>query len=186
MEPPNSTIGNQNSADDRTWCALYTRYQHEKVIAETLKEKGFEVVLPLYESVRRWNDRNKVLSLPLFPCYVFVRGGVTRRLDVLKTPGVNMILTQGNKVATIPDAEIDAVRKAVTGPHRVEPHPFLKCGERARIKRGVLVGVEGILIRKKNLCRLVLSVDMVAQSVAIEIDACDVESISTLACEPAC
>ena len=84
-------------------------------------------------------------------------------------------LQPGERVAIIPEAEIQAIRKAVEGPFRVEPHPFLKCGERVRVTRGSLEGVEGILVRKKNLYRLVLSVDMMAQSVAVEIDATDVE-----------
>lgn len=161
--------------DSSAWWALYTRHQHEKVVAEVLSAKGFEVFLPAYESTRRWKDRTKIISLPLFPCYVFVRGGLNRRLQVVTTPGVHMILFYGERVATIPEAEIAAIRKAVEGPFRVEPHPFLKCGERVRVTRGSLEGVEGILVRKKNLYRLVLSVDMMAQAVAVEIDASDVE-----------
>ena len=87
-----------------------------------------------------------------------------------------MILFHGEQVAMIPGAEIDAIRKAVEGPFPVEPHPFLKCGERVRVTRGSLLGVEGVLIRKKNLYRLVLSVEMMAKSVSVEIDATDVES----------
>jgi transcription antitermination factor NusG len=160
------------------WWALYTRHQHEKTVAEMLSAKGFEVFLPVYESIRRWKDRNKMLTLPLFPCYVFVRGGLNRRLQVVTTPGVHMILSRGESVAVIPGTEIDAIRKAVEGPFRVEPHPFLKCGERVRVTRGSLTGVEGVLVRKKNLYRLILSVDMMANSVAVEIDATDVEPIS--------
>ncbi|HEY6377489.1 MAG TPA: UpxY family transcription antiterminator [Edaphobacter sp.] len=169
-------IGRHETA---AWWVLYTRHQHEKTVAEMLSTKGFEVFLPLYASVRRWKDRSKMLTLPLFPCYVFVRGGADRRLQVVTTPGVHMILFHGEHVAIIPETEIEAIRKAVEGPFRVEPHPFLKCGERVRVTRGSLEGVEGILIRKKNLYRLVLSVDMMAQSVAVEIDATDVEPATT-------
>ena len=164
--------------DDSPWWALYTRHQHEKVVAEMLALKGLEVFLPLYESVRRWKDRKKMLSLPLFPCYVFVRGAVNRRLQVLTTPGVHMILTNGEHAATVPEDEIEAIRRTVEGSLRVEPHPFLKCGERVRVTRGSLEGIEGILIRKKSLYRLVLSVNMLAQSVAVEIDASDVEPVT--------
>jgi transcription antitermination factor NusG len=86
-----------------------------------------------------------------------------------------MILSNGAEAAIIPEAEIQAIRKTVEGPSRVEPHPFLKCGEWVRVKRGTLEGLEGVLVRKKNLCRLVLSVNMLAQSVGVEIDASDVE-----------
>jgi transcription antitermination factor NusG len=167
--------GTQENSD---WWALYTRHQHEKTVADMLSAKGFEVFLPLYESIRRWKDRSKKLALPLFPCYVFVRGGLDRRLQVVTTPGVHMILFHGEQVAMIPTVEIDVIRKVVEGPFRVEPHPFLKCGERVRVIRGSLEGVEGVLVRKKNLYRLVLSVDMMAKSVAVEIDATEVEPVA--------
>ena len=162
---------------DPEWWVLYTRHQHEKTVAESLSVHGFDVFLPLYESTRRWKDRSKILSLPLFPCYVFVRGGCNRMLEVVTTPGVNMILHRGERVATIPEAELDAIRRTVEGHLSVEPHPFLKCGERVRVIRGSLEGVEGILVRKKGSYRLVLSVEMLAQSAAVEIDVTDVEPV---------
>ena len=160
------------------WWAVYTRHQHEKVVAEMLSTKGFEVFLPLYESTRRWKDRTMQLSLPLFPCYVFVRGALDRKLQVVTTPGIHMILYRGESVAVIPDQEIAAIQRVIEGPSGVEPHPFLKCGTRVRVIRGALEGVEGILTRKKNLLRLVLSVDMLAQSVSVEVHASDVEPCS--------
>jgi transcription antitermination factor NusG len=165
-------------SEDSAWWALYTRHQHEKTVADMLTAKGFEVFLPLYESIRRWKDRKKLLTLPLFPCYVFVRGDLNRRLPVVTTPGVHMILTRGEQVAIIPEEEIQAIRLTIDGSYRVEPHPYLKVGERVRVIRGSLEGVEGVLLRKKNICRLVLSVAMVAQSVAVEIDAADVEPVA--------
>lgn len=157
-----------------SWCAIYTRHQHEKTVSEMLEAKGFEVFLPLYDSTRKWKDRRKVLSVPLFPSYVFVRGAIERRLAILTTPGVHMIISRGERVATVPEDEIDAIRRTLEGNFQVEPHPFLRCGERVRVVRGSLEGVEGVLTRKKNLFRLVLSVEMLAQSVAVEIDAIDV------------
>jgi transcription antitermination factor NusG len=159
------------------WCAVYTRHQHEKTVGEMLKGKGFEVFLPLYESTRQWKGRRKLLSLPLFPCYIFVRGAHERRLPILTTPGVHMIISRGERIASVPEEEIEAIRRTVEGPFSVEPHPFLHCGERVRVVRGSLEGVEGVLTRKKNLYRLVLSVDMLAQSVSVEIDAMDVEPV---------
>lgn len=160
------------------WFAVYTRHQHEKSVSEMLEVKGFEVFLPLYESVRKWKDRRKLLSLPLFPGYVFVRGALERRLPILTTPGVHMIISRGERIATIPDEELDAVRRTIEGQFRVEPHPFLRCGERVRVVRGSLEGVEGVLTRKKNFYRLVLSVEMLAQSVSVEIDALDVAPVA--------
>jgi transcription antitermination factor NusG len=166
------------SNGEHHWWAIYTRHQHEKVVADVLSAKGFQVFLPLYDSIRRWKDRQKLLSLPLFPCYVFVCGGLNRPFQILSTPGVHMALTHGDRIAVIPEKEIDAIRRTIQGPFRMEPHPFLRCGDRVRVVRGSLEGVEGILIRKKNQYRLVLSVDMLAKSVAVEIDASDIESIS--------
>ena len=161
--------------DESNWWALYTRHQHEKNVAEMLSAKGFEIFLPLFESTRRWKDRKKVISMPLFPCYVFVRGGHDRRLQVVSTPGVHMALRRGDQIAVVPDWEIEAIQRVVAGSFKVEPFPFLKCGMRVRVMKGALEGVEGILVRKKNLWRLVLSVDMLAQSVAVEVNASDVE-----------
>ena len=89
-----------------------------------------------------------------------------------------MLITCGERVATVPEAEIEAIRIAVQGKLGAEPHPFLRCGERVRVVRGALEGVEGILTRKKNLCRLILSVEMLAQSVSVEIDARDVVPVA--------
>jgi transcription antitermination factor NusG len=164
---------------DNAWWAVYTRHQHEKVVSEMLSAKGFDVFLPLYESTRRWKDRRKVLTLPLFPCYLFVRGGMDRRLQVVTTPGVHMILHRGQDVAIIPDSEIEAIQRVAEGPLQVKPHAYLKCGMRVRITRGTLEGIEGILVREKNLCRLILSVEILARSVAVEIDASYVEPVTT-------
>jgi len=96
-------MSNLNQIDEEvenssSWWAVYTRHQHEKAVAQVLSTKGFEVFLPLYDSVRRWKDRNKTLSLPLFPCYVFVRGGLNRRLQVVTTPGIHTILYSGERI----------------------------------------------------------------------------------------
>jgi transcription antitermination factor NusG len=172
------------SRDGRPWWALYTRHQCEKMVAETLTTKEFEVFLPLYATVRRWTDRQKTLFLPIFPGYVFVRGGLDRRLEIVMTPGVHTILFYGEQVAAIPETEIHNIRRMVEGPHRVEPYPYLKCGEKVRITRGSLKGIEGVLVRKKNLYRIVLSMDLLQQCVAVEIDASDVEPVNPWSSTP--
>jgi transcription antitermination factor NusG len=161
------------------WYALYTRHQHEKTIASTLAYKGFEILLPLYSSARRWKDRTKVLSLPLFPCYVFIHGGLDRMLEIVTTPGIFSIVSGAGLPIGIPSDEISAIQKALESGARVEPHPFLECGERVRVKDGALEGVEGILMRKKNICRLVISVEMLGKSVAVEMDAYQVERVES-------
>jgi transcription antitermination factor NusG len=161
------------------WYALYTRHQHERRVAHILTNKGFETLLPLYQTARRWKDRTKLLFLPLFPCYVFLNGGLERRLDIMTTPGIHALVSNAGQPAAIPREEIDAVRRAVESGSRVEPHPLLKCGERVRVKCGPLVGIEGILARKKNLYRLVLSVEMLGEAVAVEVDAFLIERVSS-------
>jgi transcription antitermination factor NusG len=160
------------------WYAIYVRHQHEKSVAQILTSKGFEVLLPLYQSVRRWKDRTKTLSLPLFPCYVFLKGGLERRLDILTTPGIYALVSTAGSPNAIPPAEIEALRRAIESGASVEPHPFLKCGDLVRVKCGPLTGVQGILVRKKNLYRLVISVEMLGQAAAVEVDALMVERLN--------
>jgi len=160
------------------WYALHAHYQHEKAVAQILTHKGFDIFLPLYDAAHRWKDRTKRLSLPLFPCYVFIQGGLDRRLQVLSTPGVLGFVGWSGRAAVIPEEEIKAVLRTVESSLKVEPHPFLKCGDWVRVKSGPLQGVEGILVRKKNLFRVVLSVEMLQKSVAVEVDATAVESVT--------
>jgi transcription antitermination factor NusG len=160
------------------WYALHTRYQHEKVIAQSLTNKGLRVFLPLYTAAHRWKDRVKPLTLPLFPCYVFIRGGLERQLHILTTPGIRRFVGNEGRPWVIPDEEIEAVRQAVERGARVEPHPFLKCGDWVRVKSGPLEGIEGILVRKKNQFRLVLSVELLQKSAAVEVEVWAVERIA--------
>ena len=173
-----TTLQHTHSLGHPGWWAIYARHQHEKAVADVLTIKGCDVFLPMYESVRQWKDRKKTIQLPLFPGYVFVSAVDRHRLPVLSTPGVNSILVCGEDLAVIPDAEIEGIRATLQGPFHVEPHPFLKQGDLVRVKSGALEGVVGVLVRRKNRCRLVLSVDMLAQSVAVEIDAADVEAMN--------
>src|SRR5579862_3518953 len=160
------------------WCALYTRHQHEGTVAKILTTKGVEVFLPTYRTMRRWKDRNKQLVLPLFPGYVFCTYESNRRIQILSTPGVHAIVTNGANVpAEIPSDEIQAIRRAVDSPLRLEPHPYLKGGDVVRIKSGPLEGLEGIVSRSKDAFRVVLSVEMLGKSAAVDIDAASVERI---------
>lgn len=160
---------------DSAWYALYTRHQHEKTVARVLAGKGFEIFLPLYATAHRWKDRTKQLSLPLFPCYVFLRGDTGRRVDILGTPGVHSLVGSEGRPAPIEQYEVEAIRQMVESRMQVEPHPFLRCGDWIRVKSGPLAGIEGILVRKKNLFRLVVSVELLQKSVAVEVDVSTVE-----------
>jgi transcription antitermination factor NusG len=160
-----------------SWYAIHTRHQHEKNVARVLSGKGFEVFLPLYTAVHRWKDRDKQLSLPLFPCYVFLNCPLERWLPILTTPGVHSVLGFGGKKSMVPYSEIEAVRRIVGSPLKPEPHPFLRCGDWVRLKAGPLQGVEGILLRKRNVWKLVVSVELLQRSVAVEVDASMVERV---------
>lgn len=166
-----------SKSEPNEWYAVYTRHQHERTVAESLSGRGLEVFLPVYEALRQWTDRQKRLSLPLFPCYVFFRGDAQRRARVLSTPGVHSIVGFGGRPAPIEKTQVDAVRLAVENHFRVEPHPFLRNGDRVRVKSGSLAGVEGILIRKRSFARLIISADLLQKSVSIEVDAGTIERI---------
>jgi transcription antitermination factor NusG len=157
---------------------VHTRHQHEKNVARGLTGKGFEVFLPLYAAIHRWKDRDKQLLLPLFPCYVFLRSPLERWQPILTTPGVHSVLGFGGQRSMIPSWEIEAVRRMVGGPHKAEPHPFLKFGDRIRLRGGPLQGLEGILVRKRSVWKLLVSVEMLQRSVAVEVDASMVERVS--------
>jgi transcription antitermination factor NusG len=159
------------------WHVLYTRHQHEKTVRRVLANKGFETFLPLCRSASRWKDRMKFVDRPLFPCYVFVRGVEREWLNVLKTPGVQMLVPGSNGAAIVPNEEIDAVRRLTEGGGIVEPHPFLKSGDRVRVTLGPFAGLEGYLIRKKNGCRLVVGIEILGKAAAAEIDAVFVEQL---------
>ena len=176
---PDYTNGDRMTKQDlnQNWFAVCTRHQHEKTAARILEYKEFEVFLPLYKARHRWKDRIKEVSLPLFPGYVFVREGSKRWLAVLTTPGVSSIVSCGGQPSVVPFSEIEGVKRVVESNLPVEPHPFLKAGDLVRVKFGPIAGLEGILLRKKNVARLVLSVEMLGKSAAVEVDATDVERI---------
>jgi transcription antitermination factor NusG len=160
------------------WYAIYTRHQHEKMVAQILTSKGFNTFLPLYAASHNWKDRIKALSLPLFPCYVFLKGGLERRLQIITTPGIYGLVSSAGQPAAIPDIEIEAIRRVVESGAPIETHPFLKCGDWVRIKCGPLAGIQGILVRKKNISRLVLSVEILGAAAAIEVTAFQVEPVN--------
>jgi transcription antitermination factor NusG len=164
-------------AEPLQWNAVYTRHQHERSVAENLRGKGFEIYLPTYDVIRKWADRKRRLSLPLFPCYVFLRSNFERCGKILTTPGVYSLVMSGGRPAPIPDFEIDAIRKAVESRVGVEPHPFLRSGDWVRVKSGPLTGLEGILVRKKTSYRLILSLELLGKSIAAEIDAFSVQPL---------
>jgi len=157
------------------WYAVQTCANHEKRVLQQLGQRTVEAYLPLYESMRRWKDRRMRLELPLFPGYVFVHLVLRDRLRVLQTPSVVRLVGFGGQPAALPDREIEALRQGLAGEMRLEPHPYLKVGHRVRVSTGPLRGLKGILVRKKNGSRFVISLDLIMRSVAAEIDVAELE-----------
>ena len=162
------------------WFAVYTSPRHEKRVGQYLLQKEVEHYVPLYQAQRKWRDGSKVtVDLPLFPGYVFVRIDRSERVRVLQVPGVlNIIGGTGRQPASVPDAEIDALRAGLSARH-AEPHPLLTVGQRARIRSGALAGMVGIVERKKNSLRVVLTMDLIQQSVAVEVDGAELEAFDS-------
>jgi transcription antitermination factor NusG len=152
------------------WYGLQTRPRHEKMVAQRLAEKGVTTFLPLLTEEHRWSDRKKSVQVPLFSCYV-------ERLRVLRVDGVFGLVGAGGEGASIPDEQIEAVRNVVESKLQWSSHPFLKIGQRVRIRSGALNGVEGILTARNGDRTLVISVDAIQRSLAVRVEGYDVEPI---------
>jgi len=159
---------------DSHWYAAYTYGRHEKSVARQLEERNINCFLPLYKSWRRWADRRKEVELALFPSYVFVRIDPCQRLRVLQLPGVVRLVSFNGSPAVLPESEIEGLRSGLEQGVYAEPHPYLRVGRRVRVVRGPLAGAHGILVRKKDKPRFVISVDVLMRSVAVELNAEDI------------
>ncbi len=158
------------------WFAVYTGFRHEKRVAEHFSLRRIEFFLPLYRAQRKWKDGSRVnLELPLFPCYIFARIGRGERVRVLEVPGVQCVVGgTAREPASLPDADINTLRSGLDS-RSAEPHPLLLVGQRARIRSGALAGMEGIVTRKNNGLRVVLTLNLIMQSIAVEVDGDDLE-----------
>jgi len=159
------------------WYAAHTNSRHEKSVAQQLEGNQIPYFLPLYKSVRRWKDRKKQVELPLFPGYVFVHVALRNKLQVLKVPGIVQLISFNGQPAPLPDAEIEALRNGLSRSHSTEPHPYLSVGKKVRVHSGPFAGAEGILIRRKEKFRVVLSIHLIQRSVAVEVDETEIEPI---------
>jgi len=158
------------SAGQFPWYGIRTRSNHESVAALVLSGKGYDPYLPLYRVRRRRADAIVESEHPLFPGYLFCRFDAKKRLPVLMTSGVISVLGFGKEPAPIPDEEIEAVKAVLRSGLPAEPCAYLREGQRVRVTLGSLDGVEGILVRKKNKSRMVVSVTMLQRSISVEID----------------
>jgi transcription antitermination factor NusG len=161
------------------WYALQTRVHRERVVEQRLQERGVPTFLPTITEVRRWSDRKKKIEFPLFASYLFVKLSPTKvdRLRVLCVDGVFQFVGTRGEATPIPEEQIDGVRALVNGELKWSSHPFLKIGQRVRIRSGALQGIEGILVSRSGESTLVISVDAIQRSMAVRIDGYDVEAL---------
>src|SRR5262245_2711187 len=152
------------------WYALRVKPRSEKLVQTHLESKGYEAFLPTYLSRNRWSDRTKSVRMPLFPGYTFCRFDVNTRLPILITPGVLFIVGLGRTPLAVEEAEITSLQQAVNSGQPLRPWPYIKAGQTVEIEKGPLQGLCGIVLRVKNLDRLIISISLLMRSVAVEID----------------
>ena len=159
------------------WYAVYTCANHEKRVAAELQARAVENFLPLYPSVRRWKDRRVRLDFPLFPGYVFIHLALQNRLRVLEIPSVVRLVGFNGQPAALPNEEMEILRSGLRQNLLAEPHPLLTVGRRVRITGGPFAGLEGVLKRKKSGLRVVVTLELIQRSVAVDVDAADVQAV---------
>jgi transcription antitermination factor NusG len=164
---------------DGGWFAAVTKHHHELTVAAAFAWRGLKQYVPLYRCRRAWSDRVKTIEAPLFSNYVFCQFGGSQYLQVLQTPGVLSVVSFGQKLAVIPDAEISAIRTALECGVEAQPWPYLRTGDAVRVSSGALSGIEGIVIRDHDKARLVISVNLLQRSVAVEIDRASLQPLAT-------
>jgi transcription antitermination factor NusG len=174
---PSVVAASSENAGNESWFAVHTYARHEKVVAQELCQSGITSFLPVLKQVRQWSDRRKVVELPLFGCYVFVRVATEnqQRLRVLRVNGVLRFVGNHGMGIPIPEEQINAVRMVLDQGLPVCSHPFPKIRQRVRIRTGALSGVEGILVARSGERTLVISLDAIQRSLHVRIEGYDVE-----------
>jgi transcription elongation factor/antiterminator RfaH len=164
---------------EKNWYAVQTRSRQERVAAAQLKNMGVSTYLPIVAETHRWSDRKKVVQVPLFPGYAFIHAALSdeTRFKVYRAQGAISLVGSGGHGTPIPDEQIEGVRALLTNDLRYQHHPFLKVGQRVRIRGGALGGVEGILLERRGETSLVVSVDLIQRSLAIRIEGYDLETV---------
>jgi transcription antitermination factor NusG len=161
------------------WFAIQTRARYEKKVTVELEEKGVEAFLPLHSATHKWSDRRRVVNLPLFPGYVFVRIAplLHARVSVLRTNGVISFVGVRNAGIPIPDAEIEGIQAVLQRGVACEPYPYLKVGQSVRLHGGCLDGISGVLMGVNGDRSLIISVNLIQRSIAVRVEGYNVEAI---------
>jgi transcription antitermination factor NusG len=173
------TSGIESPLQEPRWYAIQTRCRFEKKADQQLQNKGIESFLPLVKQVHRWSDRRQVVESPLFPGYGFVRlsDSPACRLRVLQTIGVSGFVMANGIPIPIPEQQLEDVRLLLAHDISFKAYPFLKAGQRVRIRGGCLEGLEGILVSENRDHSLVISLNCIQRSLAIRIEGYDVEPV---------
>jgi transcription antitermination factor NusG len=161
----------ESASDHPRWHAVYTWARHEKKVAQHFEDRGITYFLPLYTALHKWNKKTAKVSLPLFPGYVFVHTSRQTRHLPLAVPGVVHFVGPATSPAEIPAEEGEGLRNLVLMQRKIQPHPYLAPGNRVRISSGPMSGIAGTVQRTSTGCRIIISVDMIMRSVAVEVDA---------------
>ena len=152
------------------WFAVRVKSNYEKPVSAVLRGKGFDEFLPIYRSKRRWSDRVKVMDLPLFPGYLFCRLDLNKRLPLLTTPGFLYLVGKGKTPEPVDEREIMAIQSVVHSGLPALPWPSVVVGQKVRVERGPLRGVEGVVARIADEHRIYVSVTLLHRSVSVEVD----------------
>lgn len=163
------------------WYVLFVRSNQERRVATRLQAREIEHFLPCYESVRQWKDRRVKLEVPLFPGYLFVRLPFLERMKALTIANVVSLVGTRNLASAVSDEEIAWIKLGIEH-GKAEPYPYLKVGHRVVVIEGVMCGMEGVLVRKRNDTRIAVSVDSIARSFVVEVDASCLRPVHTPSC----
>ncbi len=167
------------SQDGLRWYALHTRARHEKAIERRLRDQGMETFVPTTMQVHRWSDRKKKVEVPLFSCYVFIRSALSAedRTRVYQVESVHGFVGTRGSSLPIPDEQIESIQKVLTQTAPWRSYPFLKVGQRVRVRGGAMDGVEGVFLSENGDRSLIVSIDAIQRSMAVRIDGYDVEPV---------
>jgi len=179
LEAPAGSTTERTASEQAKWFAIQTRSRHEKKVATELREKGLSIFLPLYSSVHRWSDRRKTVQLPLFPGYVFVQTVYSpeNRIAVLQVPGVAYFVGDQGRGTPIPEKQIEDIRTILDKDIPFEIYPFVKVGQRVRIRGGSLDGLEGTLLAKNADRSLAVSIELIQKTVVVRVTGYDLDVI---------
>lgn len=168
----------ETTQDSSNWYAIQTRYRFEQKVTAELQARGWDAFLPLLKEIHRWSDRRQQVNIPLFPGYTFAqfnRADLLRR-EFLKTSGIIGLIEFAGAAVPIPGKQVDDLRQLLSQKVPCALHPFLKAGQKVRIRDGSLDGLEGIL-KEAGEKSLVISIEAIQRAIAVHIEGYELQLI---------